>query len=393
MFARSSLTRDRAADIPSSTVDALKEITFLPLPPEKLPKSIRRFANVDAPTPARMMAAKGLVPAKGGDLVSLLCQLANDADSEVKRTATESLNNLPDTILLPACGQVDNPSLLHGVSEFFANREDVLMEVLQNRAASDFTYESIAKACSENLCERIALDQQRLLGAPKIIEALYNNTNTRSSTADRLVELAVRNNVDLSGIPAFKLHAEAIKGQLIPEPTEEPLPGDDIFAKTVEVDHDEDAFEVDEEEGTEELNSKSKPLSFQIMDMNLAEKIRLAAVGNAAARSILVRDQNKLVCMAAISSAKMREREAAKIAVSKEVTQEVLRYIGNRKKWARNYEIKRALVFNPKTPMGIALRFLGHMRENDVKALGKTRGVRGALKTAALARLRKREKK
>ena len=53
------------------------------------------------------------------------------------------------------------------------------------------------------------------------IEKLYMNKSVRMSTADRLIELAVRNGLTL-GIPAFKEAAEAIKETLITEPTDEP---------------------------------------------------------------------------------------------------------------------------------------------------------------------------
>ena len=80
-----------------------------------------------------------------------------------------------------------------------------------------------------------------------MIEALYKNRNTRMSTADRLIEFAARNGLDLTGIPAFKDHVEAMQGQLIPEPSEEPLPQDQAFAQSLAADGDgdEDIFEED----------------------------------------------------------------------------------------------------------------------------------------------------
>ena len=125
--------------------------------------------------------------------------------------------------------------------------------------------------------------------------------------------------------------------------------------------------------------------------MDIAGKIRLAVVGDAAARSILVRDPNKQVQFAAISSPSMRESEATAIAHSKEVGEDILRYIGNKREWLRSYEIKRALIFNPKTPVGISLRFVGHLRANDLKLLSKSRGVPNPLKTAARQRMQQKK--
>jgi len=47
----------------------------LPIPIDAVPEPLRRFADPNGPTPARMMAARGMVPVKGGDLVLLLVQL------------------------------------------------------------------------------------------------------------------------------------------------------------------------------------------------------------------------------------------------------------------------------------------------------------------------------
>ena len=99
--------------------------------------------------------------------------------------------------------------------------------------------------------------------------------------------------------------------------------------------------------------------------MTTSEKVRMAEVGNAAARAILVREPRRLVAMAAVRN--MNEAEAAQAATSKEVAVDVLRFIGFKKEWLSHYEIKRSLVFNPRTPTGIALRFIQHMREHDLK--------------------------
>lgn len=336
------------------------------------------------------MAARGLVPIQGGGLVTLLAQLAADADEGVRDAASKSFDGLPDNVLLPSCESDLHPSVLDEVARRFRTREEVLERLIQNSRSSDATIEVIARSCSERLSELIAVNQQRLLGAPEIVESLYKNKNTRMSTADRLIELCARNGVELHGIPAFQQHVEAIQGQLIPEPTDEPLPGDTLFNEILEESEDEEAIEIDKVDGTEEIKEKFKPLSFRIRQMSVSEKVRLAVIGDAAARSILVRDPNRLVCSAAISSPSMTAPEAAAIAHSKEVSEDVLRRISNRKEWTKSYEVKRALVFNPKTPIGLSMKFLGHLRPNDLKGLSRSRGVPGALKTAAKHRLAKK---
>jgi len=56
------------------------------------------------------------------------------------------------------------------------------------------------------------------------------------------------------------------------------------------------------------------------------------------------------------------------------------------------YDVKRALVFNPKTPVATSLQWLGHLRDNDLKTLAKSRGVPAPVKSAAQQRQLKKEK-
>ena len=373
----------------ASWAEALK----LPRPLQELPAKLQRFANPKAPAPARTMAAKGLVPLQGGDLVTLVVQLSGDADADVADTARQTLKAMPEKMLLPAINGELSSATLQGIATVRFQDDGILEALLENAAVAWETVERVARGCSERLAEVVATNQQRLLAHPQIVEALYKNKHARMSTIDRLVELCARNGVRLDGIPAFDAHVKAIQGQLIFEPTEEPLPGDAMFQEALTHDDGEVAVSVDKVDGTEEVKEKYKPLSFRIRDMSISEKIRMTVVGDAAARTILLRDPNRMVSNAAINSPSMTETEAAAVAHSKEISEDILRIIGNRKEWVRSYEVKRALLFNPKTPVGIGLRFLGHMRPGDLKLLSRSRSVANPIKTAARQRLEKRTKK
>lgn len=364
----------------------MRTIPELPIPLTDVPQSLRRFADPKAPTPARMMAAKGMVPVKGADLVLLLAQLAADPEEGVRQAAADTLAGLPDNVLFPACSAELPAAVLHAVAQSFPTREEVLSRLVSNHATADATVAQIAGRCTESVSEIIAVNQQRLLGAPEIIEALYKNKSTRMSTADRLIELAARHEMELTGIPMFEELKKAIQGQLMPEPSEEPLPGDELFAKALAEDGAQAAVVLDDAEGTEETKEEFVPLQSKIRAMQIGEKIRLALLGNAAARSILLRDPNRIVAMAAIGSPAISETEAKNAAQSREVSEDVLRYIGRKREWLRSYEIKRHLCNNPKTPLALSMGFLSHLRRNDLRALARSRGVPGPLKQAAKRR-------
>jgi hypothetical protein len=364
----------------------------LPLPLDQLPAALQRFCNPNGPLPARVMAAKGLVPVKGNDQVTMLVQLSADPEEQVRNNALEALQKLPDSVVQNACEAELLPAVLHFLGRTFKH-EDLLGRLVANHNAADKTVEEVARSCSESLAERIAVNETRLLRAPTIIEALYKNRNTRMSTADRLIELAARNGVELHGIPSFHEAVEAVRSQLIPEPSDEPLPQDLAFATSLAEDKDESAYVDDKAAGIEEVKEAYKPLNMQILEMSKSEKLRLALVGNMAARAILVRDHNKQVAMATITSPQITIAEAADLARSKEVSEEILRYIGNKKEWIKSGEVKHNLCFNPKTPVGIAMRFVSHLRMEELKALAKNRNIPGQIKSMAAQWVVRKEKK
>jgi hypothetical protein len=366
----------------------------LPLPIEQLPESIRRFCNPSAPAPARMMAARGMVPVKGEEQVMILLQFSADPDSALAQAATGALHKLPEAVLLPACSSAElAPSFLDRLAELCTIRDDVLELVVANSRTESDSIAWIALRCSEKVSERIAVNEQRLLAAPGIIEALYKNKNTRMSTADRLIELAVRNNRVLD-LPVFQAHADAIRGQLIPEPTEEPLPSDIAFSQALAADSSSpDILDGDGVEEEEKVKEKFLPLMMRIRTMSQPEKMRLALVGSAGARALLVRDKNKTVAYAAITSPAIGDNEIPPIARSKEVSEEILRTIGNNRTWTKSYEVKMGLIFNPRCPVGISLRFVAHLRDGDLKELSRSRGVSQPLKSAAMQRIQTKEKK
>jgi hypothetical protein len=361
----------------------MSDVSELSFSLSDLPEKIRNACDPARPAPARMMAARGLIPLKGTDLVAVLVALTSDPEGPIQQAARKTLTGLPAEILEPACGSNLHAALLDRLAEILQDKEPLLLRIAGNPASSDVTVERLALCGSELISEQIAVNESRLLKAPAIIEALYKNRNTRMSTADRLVDLAVRNNVELKNVPTFRAHAEALQHQLIAEPSAEPLPSDTLFKEALDQDEDDIAVECDEDEGTERVKERFKPLIMRLKDMTVSEKVRFSFIANAAGRAFLVRDPILLVALAAIASPQMTAREAAEIAKSREVNHEILRFIGRRRDWLKTDEVKRALVFNPKTPPGIALGFVKHLKLADLKVLARSKNVPSELRALA----------
>ena len=117
--------------------------------------------------------------------------------------------------------------------------------------------------------------------------------------------------------------------------------------------------------------------------LKLFEKVRLATLGNAHCRQTLLRDGNRMVALAAIRSPQITDGEIVKAAANRALSEEVIRYIANRKEMMKVYAVKLALVGNPKCPLAITLRLLNTLHAEDVKQLARSKNIPGALAVAA----------
>jgi hypothetical protein len=125
----------------------------------------------------------------------------------------------------------------------------------------------------------------------------------------------------------------------------------------------------------------------RIAAMNPAQKLQTAMRGTREERSILVRDANRLVAMAVLSSPKISESEVETIAKMTNVSEDILRAIGQTRAWAKNYAIVSALARNSKTPIGVSLTLLSRLMEKDIKSLTTDRNIPDVVRLAARKRL------
>jgi hypothetical protein len=126
----------------------------------------------------------------------------------------------------------------------------------------------------------------------------------------------------------------------------------------------------------------------KIQSMTVAEKIDLARNAPKEARTLLLRDSNKLVQIAVITSPKITESEIIAIANNKQVSDEVLREIAMNREWLRNYQVRLALVNNPKTPLSIAMAQIPYINQRDLSMLAKSRAIPRPIMVAAEGRLK-----
>jgi len=362
---------------------------------EKLPPPARRVLAPDAPVPLRMMAAKAALPGvKPGDIVTVVALLAADSDGAVAQAARTTFGALAAPLLASALGADLEPFVIERLSEAYAHNGDIVGKLLRLPRVSQVALETLAERADEQCGEIIATNEQLMLRFPTVIAKLYMNKSVRMSTADRLIELAVRNQIELD-IPAFKQAAAAIANELIPEPSPEPTFDDVLFnqsdalAQRVAVGPEVDTHEVDDE-GKEQVKPECKPLYQQLAEMTISGKVRTATLGKREARLILIRDPNRLVAVAAARSPMMKEDEAVLISSSRAVSDDVLRELAMNREFTRNYQVKLNLVSNPRTPFTFAARLVPHLRDNDLRSLGKSKNVPSAVAQAVRQQLERK---
>ena len=146
----------------------------------------------------------------------------------------------------------------------------------------------------------------------------------------------------------------------------------DTSPKTDEVDDDKD------DEGTA-LQRLSK--------MNVPQKVQRATKGSREERAILIRDPNKMIAMAVLSSPKLTISEIEGFARAGNVGEDCLRVIAMTRAWMKNYNVVAALTRNPKTPVALSMNLLSRLTEKDLRTLSTDRNVPDVLRVTARKKL------
>lgn len=121
----------------------------------------------------------------------------------------------------------------------------------------------------------------------------------------------------------------------------------------------------------------------RIASLTVAQRMALAMKGTREERSILIRDPNKIVGVAVLSSPKLTETEVAAIARMASINDELLRMIANTRAWVKSYDVVLGLVKNAKTPLAVTMNLLSRLNEKDMRMLSQDRNVPDVLRITA----------
>ena len=116
-------------------------------------------------------------------------------------------------------------------------------------------------------------------------------------------------------------------------------------------------------------------ISVQIGRMSIIEKVKLALLGGKDARLILCHDSNRVVRRYVLMNPRITDGEVAAIVNSKLADEEVLRIVADKREWMKNYQVRLALVRNPKTPLVMAINVLPTLMVKDLGRMAKSRDI------------------
>jgi len=141
------------------------------------------------------------------------------------------------------------------------------------------------------------------------------------------------------------------------------------------------------------MESRRDSVLQKIAKLDIRGRITLAMRGTKEDRSILIRDSTKLVAIAVLDSPKVSDGEVEKFALQKNVLEAVLRAIPMKRKFAKNYNITRNLVQNPRTPLDLSLSLIKNLLVHDLKNLSGNKEVSDTIRKTALRMFKQKVEK
>jgi len=142
---------------------------------------------------------------------------------------------------------------------------------------------------------------------------------------------------------------------------------------------------------TKKEGQQRQTLIQRISAMTPIEKIKTALTGNQEERMALIRDSNKLVSRAVLSSPKLSDAEVEAYAAMKNVSEEVLRTIATNRRFLKSYTVARALINNPRAPLDVTLPLVTRMNDRDLKTLAMNRNVPDVLRSMGAKIIKQRQ--
>lgn len=383
---------------------------------------VKAIISNTAPAPACLAAARGMLPLPQADLLEVLVFLVKSSDGEIAANAKKTLDN-QDTVAL--INLLESPEIASSILAHFTEKQGLSEKLYEVLLANPKTPDNAVLQFSRQtqngaLLELVALNQQRLIRTPAIIDAILSNS-FRTVEADRRAGETKReffekergaqqiaNELRAQGKDAA---AEFIETAEFAESLDQPdslsiedalliaeyieIPDSEIDDSWLSLEYIEEFYEESREEREaivnkiigdirveedDEITGERISAISRILKMGMKDRVKLAMKGDREARNILIRDPNRVVAQGVIQNPKITEQEVEKIASMRTVPDDVLRQIAINRKFARNYVIMLNLARNPRTPIGNVVSILTRLQLRDLQSLVKDKNVSEAVR-------------
>jgi hypothetical protein len=415
-----------------------------------VPREHRDKVGPDAPRKARLAVAKGLLPIPPDVLVPMLYVLTADDYAPVSEAAHATLVGMPEQTVAGALSRRTHPKVLEYLAEHRRHDWELMIKVYTTAGGNDRTARIIVQgARDDQLLDVIVSNQERLLISPVVFLDIQDNKHFSLALIDRARNFlrmqrqlpagwrteeqhvawlagdtvepertpveekvtikvkgakATRKKVHVTELSTMNAEAEcmaAILGLRSPwtnqdvaerldvevwEAGQEGLAARFAFGFEDDMDFGQEMVQEDADLDQDEVRNMTKIIA----DMAVGKKIKLAYMGNAECRKILLRDRNKTVATAVVKSGRMTDSEAAFAAANKNLHMDVLREISGNREFLRKYTVKVALVNNPKCPVNVAISLVSGLSRSDLATLSRNKNVPGVVSKLAKRMIKNR---
>jgi hypothetical protein len=312
-----------------------------------------------------LLAAQGILPLAPEELIPLQVLLTASHDPQVAGYAREALVGLEPRVAAEYLASEAGEEELRWFA-FEHPDERVVEAVLRRRDSPRELLERVGARLSADLQEVLLLRQDAIVEHPAILDALETNPALSIFARRRIQEyrdhllprdLGPAAAVVLQGFPVGPVVltreelAEVERARALPK-----------------------QGEVDERTGLSESQVRALPVPM---------RIKLGQGASRTLRSILIRDSNRLVALAVLASSAFSEDELEQVASNRSIDDEVLAFVSRRRDWVSRYGVCRALVQNPRTPVGISVRLVTRLAVKDLKSLRRDRNIPEPVRSAA----------
>lgn len=318
----------------------------------KIPAEVAKIMSKWGGHNVRLAAARGALPMSGPNLVMVLFVFYHGENEELKSEALSTLKSLPAQIMLAALGQQElHPAIIDLIVRLRYHDFVVMEAALKHRMIGIKSLMFLAQQSSGDVLDMLSHNDEIIHKTDALRVTIINNAH-----ADKVMKLR------LGWIePVIDSGPELSKKKSTP-------PGEEDEGQ----EEDEDFDDTDLEE---EAQSKYQ----ELQDMAVAEKIKMALTGDKEWRSLLIRESNKQVNTAVLRNPRITEGEVITVAKNRTSSDEMIRIIMLNKDWVKIYDIKKALVSHPRTPLQTSMKYMAFLSEKDIKELARSRGVTQAI--------------